>query len=90
MNASRRDMTRLIGVGAAVITIGVPIGLVAITWTPLESSRRDRAMSSGEPEGERDAQQGNGESNRNRQQREREPKSSQRDSVQAVASTPEP
>ena len=90
MNVSRRDMTRLIGIGAAVVTIGVPIALVATTWTPLESSRRDRAISSGEPEGEPDAQQGNGESNRNRQQREREPKSSQRDSGQAVASTPEP
>ena len=90
MNVSRRDLTRLIGIGAAVVTIGVPIALVAITWTPLESSRRDRAISSGEPEGERDAQQGNGESNRDWQRREREPKSAQSGSAPTVASTPEP
>jgi hypothetical protein len=90
MNVSRRDMTRLIGIGAAVVTIGVPIALVAITWTPLESSRRDRAISSGEPQGEREAQPGNSESNRDPQRREREPKSSQRGMAPSVASTPEP
>jgi hypothetical protein len=90
MNASRRDMTRLIGIGAAVVIVSVPIALAATTWTPLESSRRDRAISSGEAEGERDAQPGNSESNRTWQRREREPKSAQRGSAPSAASTPDP
>ena len=36
MNASRRDLTRLLALGAAAAVIGVPIGLMALTWMPLE------------------------------------------------------
>ena len=90
MNASRRDVSRLLGLAAAAVIIGVPIGLAAMTWTPLESSRRDRAISSTEPESERDAPQGNAESNGNRQRRQREPKSPQRGDIPSVESTPEP
>ena len=89
MIASRRDMTRLIGLGAAVVIIGVPIGLVATTWTPLESSRRGRAIPSGEPEAERGAQQENRDKNQNNR-RERQPKESQGNSPGSGASTPGP
>ena len=90
MNAPRRDVSRLLGLGAAAVIIGVPIGLAAMTWTPLESSRRERAISSGEPESDGNASQGNAESNGTRQRRQREPKSPQSGDIPLVESTPEP
>ena len=90
MSPSRRDLARLIALGSAAGVIGVPIALVATTWTPLETSRRDTRTPLGEQEEDGDAQQGNQGRNENNRRRDGQPKEPQRGSPRSGASTPEP
>jgi hypothetical protein len=89
MSASRRDLTQLIALGSAACLIGIPIALIARTWTPLETPRRDMGTIPGEPEGNPNAQQGNRDRNQNNRRRDRQPKEPQQDNPGAGASTPE-
>jgi hypothetical protein len=89
MSASRRDLTHLIALGSAAGLIGIPVALVARTWIPLETSRRDTGTTPGEPESDLDVQQGNRDRNQNNRRRDRQPKEPQHDNPRAGASSPE-
>jgi hypothetical protein len=89
MNTSRRSATRLLAWGSAAGVIGVPIALMARTWTPLETPRRDTGSTPGEPGSDPDAQPGNRGRNADRR-REPKAKTSRRGGAASDSATPEP
>jgi hypothetical protein len=88
--SSRRNLSQLIALGAAAGVIGIPIALIARTWTPLETPRRDTGTTPGESEGDPDARQGDRGTDQDGRRREPKAKTSRREGSPSGSSTPDP
>jgi hypothetical protein len=91
MNPTRRDLTRLVTLGAAAVVLGIPLALIAVSREPLEPVPRGGRASAGEeePASDGEAEQGADEQDgRSRGRRGRRSRGS--DDGAAEAGTPVP